>query len=112
MLVDEIERWQATHFNAIPARVAAHPRARARRTPSVADRLASLRIADSGTSATPPDLLFAIHELVPSAIRRVFYGSTEAGAVCLLRDEDMEAKPGVVRCAAALVSDPARPGDR
>jgi len=24
----------------------------------------------------------------------VFYGSTEAGAVCLLRDEDMEAKPG------------------
>jgi acyl-CoA synthetase (AMP-forming)/AMP-acid ligase II len=24
----------------------------------------------------------------------VFYGSTEAGAVCLLRDEDMEARPG------------------
>src|SRR5262249_1901767 len=55
---------------------------------------ATLRIADSGTSATPPDLLLAIHELVPHATRRVFYGSTEAGAGCLLRDEDMEAKPG------------------
>src|SRR4029079_13326370 len=32
--------------------------------------------------------------LVPNAVRRVFYGSTEAGAVCLLRDEAMEAKPG------------------
>ena len=60
----------------------------------MADRLAPLRIADSGTSATPPDLLLAIHELVPSAVRRVFYGSTEAGMVCLLRDEAMEAKPG------------------
>jgi acyl-CoA synthetase (AMP-forming)/AMP-acid ligase II len=60
----------------------------------VAARLSSLRIADSGTSATPPDLLLAIHDLVPKAVRRVFYGSTEAGAVCLLRDEDMDAKPG------------------
>ena len=38
--------------------------------------------------------MLAIHGLVPNATRRVFYGSTEAGAVCLLRDEDMEAKPG------------------
>ena len=93
VLVEEIERWQATHFNAIPA-VWRRILELAREDASVADRLASLRIADSGTSATPPDLLFAIHELVPSAVRRVFYGSTEAGAVCLLRHEDMEAKPG------------------
>jgi fatty-acyl-CoA synthase len=93
VLVDEIERWQATHFNAIPA-VWRRILELAREDASVADRLASLRIADSGTSATPPDLLLAIHELVPSAVRRVFYGSTEAGAVCLLRDEAMEAKPG------------------
>jgi acyl-CoA synthetase (AMP-forming)/AMP-acid ligase II len=53
-----------------------------------------LRIVDSGTSATPPDLLLAIRMLVPGATRRVFYGSTEAGAVCLLLDERMEAKPG------------------
>jgi len=56
--------------------------------------LQSLRIVDSGTSATPPDLLLGIRALVPGATRRVFYGSTEAGAVCLLRDEHMEAKPG------------------
>jgi acyl-CoA synthetase (AMP-forming)/AMP-acid ligase II len=93
VLVDEIERWQATHFNAIPA-VWRRILDLAREDPSLASRLSSLRIADSGTSATPPDLLLAIHELVPSAVRRVFYGSTEAGAVCLLRDEDMEAKPG------------------
>ena len=93
VLVDEIERWQATHFNAIPA-VWRRILDLAREDASVANRLASLRIADSGTSATPPDLLLAIHELVPNAVRRVFYGSTEAGAVCLLRDEAMEAKPG------------------
>jgi len=93
VLVNEIERWRATHFNAIPA-VWRRILDLAREDASVADRLSSLRIADSGTSATPPDLLLAIHELVPNAVRRVFYGSTEAGAVCLLRDEAMEAKPG------------------
>jgi acyl-CoA synthetase (AMP-forming)/AMP-acid ligase II len=93
VLVDEIDRWQATHFNAIPA-VWRRILDLAREDASVAHRLSSLRIADSGTSATPPDLLLAIHELVPNATRRVFYGSTEAGAVCLLRDEDMEAKRG------------------
>jgi acyl-CoA synthetase (AMP-forming)/AMP-acid ligase II len=83
----------ATHFNAIPAvwrrildHAAAHPEVRA--------GLQSLRVVDSGTSATPPELLLAIKDLVPEASRRVFYGSTEAGAVCMLRDEDMEARPG------------------
>jgi acyl-CoA synthetase (AMP-forming)/AMP-acid ligase II len=56
--------------------------------------LASLRIIDSGTSATPPDLLLAIKNAAPNAVRRVFYGATESGAVTLLRDEDMERKPG------------------
>jgi acyl-CoA synthetase (AMP-forming)/AMP-acid ligase II len=93
VLVDAIDRWQATHFNAIPA-VWRRILDLAREDPSVAERLATLRIADSGTSATPPDLLLAIRDLVPNAVRRVFYGSTEAGAVCLLRHEDMEAKPG------------------
>ena len=93
VLVDEIDRWQATHFNAIPA-VWRRILELAGEDASVATRLGSLRIADSGTSATPPDLLLAIRELLPRAVRRVFYGSTEAGAVCLLRDEDMERKPG------------------
>lgn len=93
LLCAEIARWRAERFNAIPAvwrrifaHVDAHPEARA--------GLQSLRIVDSGTSATPPDLLLGIRQLVPGAARRVFYGSTEAGAVCLLRDGEMEAKPG------------------
>ena len=93
LLCAEIARWRAERFNAIPAvwrrifeHVADHP--------EVAAGLQSLRIVDSGTSATPPDLLLGIRDLVPGATRRVFYGSTEAGAVCLLRDEDMEARPG------------------
>jgi len=93
LLCREIERWQATHFNAIPA-VWRRILELAASRPGVADALRSLRIVDSGTSATPPDLLAAIAALVPHATRRVFYGSTEAGAVCLLRHEDMEAHPG------------------
>lgn len=93
VLCAEIARWRATRFNAIPAvwrRIFEHVDAH----PEAAAGLASLRIVDSGTSATPPDLLLGIKARVPGAARRVFYGSTEAGAVCLLRDEDMEARPG------------------
>jgi acyl-CoA synthetase (AMP-forming)/AMP-acid ligase II len=93
VLVEAIAQWRASHFNAIPA-VWRRILDLARDDPSVAQRLTSLRIVDSGTSATPPDLLLAIRNLVPGAVRRVFYGSTEAGAVCLLRDEHMEDKPG------------------
>ncbi|GMU78446.1 MAG: AMP-dependent synthetase [Acidimicrobiia bacterium] len=92
-ICDAIARWSATHFNAIPAvwrRIIDH----VEEHPEVAEGLRSLRIVDSGTSATPPDLLADIAALVPGATRRVFYGSTEAGAVCLLRDEAMDAHPG------------------
>ena len=54
VLVDEIERWQATHFNAIPA-VWRRILDLAREDATVVARLSSLRIADSGTSATPPE---------------------------------------------------------
>ena len=93
VIVDAIESWKATHFNAIPAvwrRILdflATNEGRAR-------DLSSLRIVDSGTSATPPQLLNDLYAAVPQAVRRVFYGSTEAGAVTLLRDEDMRRKPG------------------
>ncbi|HEX7095595.1 MAG TPA: class I adenylate-forming enzyme family protein [Acidimicrobiales bacterium] len=92
LVCEAVERWRATHLNAIPAvwqRILQHLRD--------SDRsydLSSLRLVDSGTSATPPELLDAIKAAVPSATRRVFYGSTEAGAVTLLRDEDMARKPG------------------
>ena len=90
-LCNAIARWRATHFNAIPAvwwRILNHLAGRDDQP------LASLHIADSGTSATPPELLDAIRDAVPQAIRRVFYGSTEGGLVSYLRDEEMDARPG------------------
>ncbi len=95
LICDEVERWSATHLNAIPAvwqRVLNHL---AEREAAGNPRdLSSLRIADSGTSATPLSLLDGIKRAIPTATRRVFYGSTEAGAVTFLRDEDMSRKPG------------------
>ena len=85
-------QWKPTHFNAIPAvwrRVLDRIEATGDRSP-----LASVRIADSGTSATPPELLSAIKAAVPDATVRVFYGATESGAVTLLRHEDIDRKPG------------------
>ncbi len=58
--------------------------------------LATLRFADTGTSATPLALLQAIRGLVVDADVRVFYGSTEAGNVCGLEDRDIDAKPGSI----------------
>ncbi len=61
-----------------------------------ASPLATLRFADTGTSATPLSLLQTIRGLVVDADVRVFYGSTEAGNVCGLEDQDVDAKPGSV----------------
>jgi acyl-CoA synthetase (AMP-forming)/AMP-acid ligase II len=67
-----------------------------------ADAFASLRFADTGTSATPPELLAAIRTLVPHATVRVFYGSTEAGNVASLEMVDFERKPGRVGVPSLL----------
>jgi fatty-acyl-CoA synthase len=86
-----VARHQATRLNCIPAvwrrilDLAGGPGA-----PS----LDSLRFADSGTSATPVELLTAIEELLPGAHLRVFYGSTEAGSVSCLDHADFRRKPG------------------
>ncbi len=72
--------------------------------------LSSLRVLDTGTSATPPELIAAIKERFPGTVSRVFYGSTEAGAGTVLADRDLVRKPGSVglpvpgaelRCTAA-----------
>lgn len=62
--------------------------------PGSGKALESLRYADSGTSATPPELLAGISALLPDAHLRVFYGSTEAGLVTMLDHPDMAARPG------------------
>lgn len=56
--------------------------------------LSCVRFADTGTSATPLELLRAIEAAFPKAHIRVFYGSTEAGSVATLHHQDLERKPG------------------
>ncbi len=58
--------------------------------------LSALREADTGTSATPPELVAAIREALPHTATRIFYGSTEAGPATILPHVDLAAKPGGV----------------
>jgi acyl-CoA synthetase (AMP-forming)/AMP-acid ligase II len=58
--------------------------------------LSALVEADTGTSATPPELLRAIKDALPHTQTRVFYGSTEAGPGLQLGDADLFRKPGSV----------------
>jgi len=62
--------------------------------------LSTLRETDTGTSATPPELLHAIRAAFPQTETRVFYGSTEAGPGTHLAPEDLARKPGSVGLAA------------
>lgn len=56
--------------------------------------LTSLRFADTGTYATPPELLAAIAAAAPNAHVRVFYGSTEVGNVTALDHGDILERVG------------------
>jgi acyl-CoA synthetase (AMP-forming)/AMP-acid ligase II len=58
--------------------------------------LSTLKEADTGTSATPPELVAAIRDALPHTVTRIFYGSTEAGAGTLLPHADLARKPGSV----------------
>lgn len=58
--------------------------------------LGGLREADTGTSATPPELVAAIREALPHTVTRIFYGSTEAGPGAVLAHADVVRKPGSV----------------
>jgi acyl-CoA synthetase (AMP-forming)/AMP-acid ligase II len=59
-----------------------------------------LRIADTGTSRTPPELIRALIDLAPEARVRIFYGSTEAGLVSCLEGEALLERPG--RCGLPM----------
>jgi fatty-acyl-CoA synthase len=65
--------------------------------------LSSLVQLDTGTSATPVELLRAIRERFPKQSIRVYYGSTECGSATALADADVLEKPGSVGQASASV---------
>jgi acyl-CoA synthetase (AMP-forming)/AMP-acid ligase II len=116
-----LQQWQArdqvvfleeTEAATIGAAVTRHHAARLNCVPAVWRRLldapdvdlSSLRFADTGTSATPPELLSAIAARCPTAHVRVFYGSTEAGNVASLAHADIARKPGSVGVPSPLTS--------
>lgn len=55
-----------------------------------------LRYVDTGTSATPIELLERLKQQFPHASLRVYYGSTEAGAGTALLDSEIFHKPGSI----------------
>jgi acyl-CoA synthetase (AMP-forming)/AMP-acid ligase II len=90
-LLDEVQARRANHLYCIPAvwsRILAEDLS--------AWDLSSLHWIDTGTSATPPELIEALKRTFPDRLVRVFYGSTEAGFVTGLFDGDVLRKPGSV----------------
>jgi acyl-CoA synthetase (AMP-forming)/AMP-acid ligase II len=94
-LLATTERHRAERIYLIPAvwqrvfdHLAEQPRRRA--------ALDSLTSADTGTSATPPELIRAIRDLLPRTTTRVIYGSTEVGPGTMLGHDDVLRKAGSV----------------
>jgi acyl-CoA synthetase (AMP-forming)/AMP-acid ligase II len=65
--------------------------------------LSSLDQLDTGTSATPIELLRDMKARFPRARIRIYYGSTEVGTANALSDADVLRKPGSVGPAAVSV---------
>jgi acyl-CoA synthetase (AMP-forming)/AMP-acid ligase II len=90
-LLGTVERRRATRIYLIPAvwaRLLEHG--------VEACDVSSLAEADTGTSATPPELIAALRDALPHTVTRVFYGSTEAGPGTVLAHADLGRKPGSV----------------
>jgi acyl-CoA synthetase (AMP-forming)/AMP-acid ligase II len=85
-IADAVARASVRRLNCIPAVW--------RRLIDHGAELPTIRFADTGTSATPTDLLHDIRRVAPNAQVRVFYGLTEAGSVASLDDVDIDRKPG------------------
>jgi acyl-CoA synthetase (AMP-forming)/AMP-acid ligase II len=90
-LLTTVERRGATRIYLIPAvwaRVLEHGVEK--------HDVSSLAEADTGTSATPPELVAGIRDALPHTVTRLFYGSTEAGPGTVLAHADLARKPGSV----------------
>src|SRR5437773_6845710 len=94
-ILSAVERRRARRLYLIPA-----VWARVLAADLAAYDLSSLREADTGTSATPPELLAAIRATFPDTETKVVYGSTESGPGTVLGMEDFDRKPGSVGVAS------------
>ena len=97
-LLDTVQSQRATRLYCIPAVWARILEADLERWD-----LTSLHDIDTGTSATPPELISALKERFPGTSTRINYGSTEGGAGTILADEDLIRKPGSVGLPAGGV---------
>ncbi len=90
-LLEAVERRRATRINGIPLLWK-------RIIDSDISRfdVSSLKQLDTGTSATPIELIREIKASFPDACVRIFYGSTEVGSAMSLTDIDILRKPGAV----------------
>jgi acyl-CoA synthetase (AMP-forming)/AMP-acid ligase II len=86
-----VERRRANRLYCIPAVWARILEADAARYDT-----SSLREIDTGTSATPIELVRALKARFPGTATRIYYGSTEVGSGTTLPDADVLRKPGSV----------------
>jgi acyl-CoA synthetase (AMP-forming)/AMP-acid ligase II len=90
-LLATIERRRGSRLYGIPA-----VWARILETPAGRFDVSSLRELDTGTSATPIELIQALKQRFPGTATRIYYGSTECGSATTLADADVLRKPGSV----------------
>ncbi len=90
-LLDAVQRHRASRLYCLPA-----VWRRILDVDTSAWDLSSLVEVDTGTSATPMELIRELKARFPGTRTRVFYGSTECGSGALLGDADVLRKPGSV----------------
>jgi fatty-acyl-CoA synthase len=90
-LVGVADRWKPTGMYCIPA-----VWGRVLEACPSGPELASVRHADTGTSAAPLELLERLRDRLPEATTSVLYGSSEGGHHTTLADWDIARKPGSV----------------
>jgi fatty-acyl-CoA synthase len=94
-ILGAVEKHRANRLYCIPAVFA-----RILEADPAAYDTSSLAEVDTGTSATPPELVAALKKRFPNTATRIYYGSTECGAGTVLPAEDVLRKPGSVGVAA------------
>jgi fatty-acyl-CoA synthase len=95
-MADYIDRWGITHAIVFPTMF--QPLLHADSAAPLS--MESLQVILTGGEVCPPDLMRRVRERWPEKELIIGYGSTEAGAIALIGNEGIDAKPGSVGRAA------------